>query len=610
MRFEKKSVLMFFLIIGGVGIAQAQIISGATYRIVSTCGKGDLVMQVDGGSVLRGAPIKLASKANASAQVFKFTQSGDAYTITVQHSQQLLDVTGVSKADGALLQQYSSTGGLNQLFKASNVANGIYTLQAKHSGKNLDVKAAGTAVGTALEQYTANDTCAQKFKIEPAGGASAPYSGTAAVISSSPVTIQAEDFDLGGPNVAFKERVAGNQGGASYRADTSDVDIEATSDSGGGYAIAYIDQGEFLTYSIYVPNAGAYTISSRVSSNRTGSTFRYELDAVDVTGVITAPDTGSFQTYKNVDSKVINFTAGNHRLRAVVTNGYGGFNLNYLTISPATVGFQLGDRPFSATSSWNTPVKTGATYKKLNWPTPSGGNYWVNWNQYSPAVIQSKNTDPLVAVKIPDSWGWSAQTLNIRIPAGVTGAVGSDGEILILDGAAIHNCWQFKRLTETTATCQAYGRTNVLTGSGWGTKSPFLSAGIVAAGSSQLAGLLVQAETDKGEINHALQIVLDVPLVLPNPTGEAIYSDGANSGGLSQEGDRLAIPRGTPMPANLSPLGQKVFRAMMNYGAFNIDRATGTTVIRVQQNAYDSTTISKLAGEMKQITPLLQKVNP
>ncbi len=602
-------VTALLLMVGWAEAAHAQIVSGATYKILSTCGNGDMAMQVSGGSLAQNAPIVLAAKAQASAQTFKFTLSGDAYKIMAQHSQQLLDVSGASTADGALLMQHSDNGGTNQLFKLSNVGNAIYTLQAKHSGKNLDVKGGLTTAGTPLEQYTANTSCAQKFKIEPVAAASSPYSGTAPVISTAAVTIQAENFDRGGWNVAFKETVAGNQGGSSYRTDTSDVDIETTGDAS-GYTVSDMDLGEFLNYSIYVPTAGSFVISSRVSSNKSGGTFRYEVDGVDITGNITAPVTGSFYTYTNVNSKVVNLPAGNHRLRVVITGVSGAFNLNYLTIAPAVVTFNLGDRPFAAASSWNTPVKAGATYKKLAWPAPSGGNYWVNWSQYSPAVIQAKSTDPLVAVKIPDSWGWPAQTLNIRVPAGVTGAVGNDGEILILDGNTVHNCWQFKRLSDTTATCAAYGRTNVLTGSGWGSKSPFLSAGIVAAGSSQLAGLLVQKETDKGEINHALQLVPDVPLVLPYPTGDAIYSDGYSQTGISQEGDRLAIPRGTPMPPNLSPLGQKVFRAMMNYGAFNVDKAVGTTIIRVQQNAYDGATISKLAGEMKYIIPLLQKVNP
>ena len=36
-------------------------------------------------------------------------------------------------------------------------------------------------------------------------------------------------------------------------------------------------------------------------------------------------------------------------------------------------------------------------------------------------------------------------------------------------------------------------------------------------------------------------------------------------------GDQLAIPASAPMPSGLSPLGQKLFRALQTYGGFDID---------------------------------------
>lgn len=209
---------------------------------------------------------------------------------------------------------------------------------------------------------------------------------------------------------------------------------------------------------------------------------------------------------------------------------------------PASSGFSLGMRPFAASSSWNTPIPSGASYTALNWPTSTGYNYWVNWDGYSPAIYMGSSADPLVQVSVPDSWGWPAQTIDMRLPIGATGAVGTDGELLAIDGTTVHNCWQFVRTSNTTAKCSAYGRTDVITGSGWGSKSPFLGAGIVATGSSQLAGLLVQAETDAGEIQHALQVALSSELQKPGPVGEAISSDGGSSTGIAQEGQRFALP--------------------------------------------------------------------
>jgi len=194
------------------------------------------------------------------------------------------------------------------------------------------------------------------------------------------------------------------------------------------------------------------------------------------------------------------------------------------------------------------------------------------------------------------------------MPAAANGAAGTDGELIVIDGDVAYNFWQFNRTSNTTASAASFGSENIVTGDGWGSKSPFLSAGITAAGASQLGGLLVKAETDDGVIDHALQLAVDFSLAKPGAVGQAISSDGSNASGIVQEGQHLAIPPGTPMPAGLSPLGQQVFKAMQAYGAYVIDVAGGTTNIRAQANAYDNATMTALWHDMGNITPLLQGV--
>lgn len=268
--------------------------------------------------------------------------------------------------------------------------------------------------------------------------------------------------------------------------------------------------------------------------------------------------------------------------------------------------FSLGERPFAATSSWNTPIPPNATFDKVGWPR--GALFGIAWTSYSPAIHMASDSDPVVSVEHPASWGRPAGTLKIRIPAEVDGAAGTDGELLVIDGDTVHNFWQFRRLGLDMATAKSYAATNVVTGSGWGRAAPFLGAGIVATGSSQLAGLLVQAETDRGEIEHALQVAIDANYAKPGRTGEAINGDGTNPDGLIQEGERLAIPTTVAMPAGLSPLGQKVFRAYQTHGAFVIDVAGGVTNLRAQANAYDQATITALHQDLARISPLLQRV--
>ena len=270
--------------------------------------------------------------------------------------------------------------------------------------------------------------------------------------------------------------------------------------------------------------------------------------------------------------------------------------------------FSLGQRPFSSSSSWNTPISPQATYVPVKWPAATGYNYGVAWSAYSPAIYVTAASDALVSVVYPPGWGYGGGSLNVRMPLEARGAPGTDGELLVIDGNTVHNFWQFVRLSPTTAAARSYGATNVRLGSGWGTKLPFRSAGIVATGSSQLAGLLVQAETDQGDIGHALQLSIDFPLARPGHTGEAISGDGKSPDGILQEGDRLAIPPQTPMPPHLSALGQKVFRAYQTYGAFVVDVAGGTTNLRAQANAYDRATIAALKLDVLKLTPMLQRI--
>jgi probable HAF family extracellular repeat protein len=64
-----------------------------------------------------------------------------------------------------------------------------------------------------------------------------PFGGSAWPI---PGTIQAENFDDGGEGVAYHDTSTGNKGGA-YR--STDVDIEATSDAGGGHDVGWMAAG-------------------------------------------------------------------------------------------------------------------------------------------------------------------------------------------------------------------------------------------------------------------------------------------------------------------------------------------------------------------------------
>lgn len=158
-----------------------------------------------------------------------------------------------------------------------------------------------------------------------------PYLGAPFAI---PGTIQAEDFDNGGENVAYQDEETSNQGG-HYR--TSErVDVQDSNDAGGGYNVGWARAGEWLEYTVNVSNSDTYTIDTRVASNGNGGTFHIEFDGADRTGTIAIPNTGGWQNYQTLVVPNINLGAGQHVMRiALDTNGATGYvgNFNYVRIT-------------------------------------------------------------------------------------------------------------------------------------------------------------------------------------------------------------------------------------------------------------------------------------
>ncbi|WP_410672335.1 RICIN domain-containing protein [Amycolatopsis sp. cmx-4-68] len=84
------------------------------------------------------------------------SEGGFASVAVAQHSQQCLDNTGLSTADGNQQQQYPCEGGDQQQWNFRPVA-GAYTVVNQQSGKCLDVAGASTADGAAVDQRTCED---------------------------------------------------------------------------------------------------------------------------------------------------------------------------------------------------------------------------------------------------------------------------------------------------------------------------------------------------------------------------------------------------------------------------------------------------------------------
>jgi len=139
-----------------------------------------------------------------------------------------------------------------------------------------------------------------------------------------PGRIEAEDYDTNGPGISYYDTTPGNSG-AAYRND--DVDIEPTTDIGGGYDVGWIASGEWLNYTLNVQTTAVYQLAFRVASASGPGNIQVTLDGLPLCTVVT-PLTGGWQAWQTVTISNIVIRAGQRLLH--LDFQVGGQNLNYI----------------------------------------------------------------------------------------------------------------------------------------------------------------------------------------------------------------------------------------------------------------------------------------
>ncbi|MEL7409824.1 MAG: carbohydrate-binding protein, partial [Cyanobacteria bacterium J06558_2] len=144
------------------------------------------------------------------------------------------------------------------------------------------------------------------------------------------IRIEAEDYRAGANGVDFFDFQAENFGGA-YRPNEP-VDIEVTGDVGGGFNVAFVQAGEFLTYDVNIPEARNYNLLLRVASP-TPETKNIDAIIGGETYSASFEPTGDWQVYTDVVINNVNLSAGDQILRLNLNSH--DFNINYLELIPA-----------------------------------------------------------------------------------------------------------------------------------------------------------------------------------------------------------------------------------------------------------------------------------
>jgi lysophospholipase L1-like esterase len=142
----------------------------------------------------------------------------------------------------------------------------------------------------------------------------APFGGTARAI---PGIIQAEDFDMGGQDIAYADLSPENEG-AEYR-EYDGVDIRTTTDVAGAFEVFSTLAGEWLEYSVVVEEAGVYRLDLRTANTTAGAEVSFDVDGIDVSGVIQVPESSDESGWQTVVVPELVLPKGTHILRLAIS---------------------------------------------------------------------------------------------------------------------------------------------------------------------------------------------------------------------------------------------------------------------------------------------------
>jgi len=196
-----------------------------------------------------------------------------------------------------------------------------------------------------------------------------------------PGIIQAENYDDGDNEITYYDKTQGNEGG-QYRTDDVDVGVDST-DVPVEVFVGYIDENEWLEYSLTIEESGNYDVTIRAASDMTTGSLSIQVNGRTVKTNTSIPSTGGWTTFQELEAGTVTLEAGEAILRITATGPY--FNLDY-------VQFEKAEDPISVTESNNLQVKPYlfTTHIKIDGLRPN-----ERWSLYSSegSLLQEGTTD-------------------------------------------------------------------------------------------------------------------------------------------------------------------------------------------------------------------------
>lgn len=230
--------------------------------------------------------------------------------------------------------------GLNNILRSSRNADYDYLLNAWRNNTAVDVNRAFNGVMKFAEDHKF-ENCSIQYDVIDAM-IRRPHTNEVKQFRNNRIDTEifAVDYDFGPINYAYYDKNdATYQGsgeaftrwnqGREYRNDG--VDIQTCSDViTNGYAVGWIEDSEWLNYTLKNVTEGIYSIDFRFSAQYSGSSVYIEINGKRATKSILLPSTGGSNNWQTRTFTNIIFPSGKVNLKIVFEKG--GCNFNYFKI--------------------------------------------------------------------------------------------------------------------------------------------------------------------------------------------------------------------------------------------------------------------------------------
>ncbi|GJQ63168.1 MAG: hypothetical protein SCALA702_22210 [Melioribacteraceae bacterium] len=155
-----------------------------------------------------------------------------------------------------------------------------------------------------------------------------------------PGKVYAVNYDMGRRGVTYQDVDYQNIGGGaynngySYRNDGVDIE-ECSDDSTIGYNVGWMDNTEWLKYTVNVQYPGTYKVRFRAASSGGGGKLKLVYNGTALQSLINIDNTGGWQNWSDFHTDTIELNAGENSILVQVI--FDNFNLHYLDFIPVNV---------------------------------------------------------------------------------------------------------------------------------------------------------------------------------------------------------------------------------------------------------------------------------